>query len=39
MTDWSAWDGVLEDGAISAANDNEAGFGRACTMLRVVTRG
>ncbi|WP_269141491.1 hypothetical protein [Sphingomonas sp. IC-56] len=39
MTDWSAWDGALEGVARAAANDNEAGFGRARVMLRVVAPG
>ena len=29
VTDWGAWEGVLQGAAGSAANDNEAGFGRA----------
>ncbi|MBB5710213.1 hypothetical protein FHT02_001441 [Sphingomonas xinjiangensis] len=36
MTDWSAWEGVLNDVTGVPANDNEAGFGRACPMLRAV---
>jgi hypothetical protein len=39
VTDWGAWDGALEGVAVVAANDNEAGFGRARVMLRVIAPG
>ena len=36
--DWDVWDGALACAPLVAANDDEAGFGRAGTALRLILR-